>query len=626
MVVLPPSFVFPPTDGSIPPALAIDFHHRNNPRHIFAILYHAGEPSQSITYEQLAYAVHRVAYTLNPDNKIPQGTNIGLLISASSLEYIVLFLGAMRAGLVPFPISPRVHLPGIAHLLTTTKTSLVVTGGSDAIYNTTAQLAEILESNFEVEFVKLSALRDTLSFTADESSETRFKSFPALETMGYNSIVTILHSSGSTGMPKAIKCHLEGVFKNVINQPLLWTLSEPNSIVGTMTLPTFHCMGLNLQVLAPLYTGYTQVLFAPSRIPAVPTPASTLEAITSISCTFLICVPVFLEAWAHDEEAIAVLKSIKRVIFGGGPLTDEIGNKLIDRGIRMFSGYGATEFGIVTLAPDDHAKDWPWNYLKFSPHLKTHFIPQNDQDNAFELVFEAGEDHSPFVLNSELNGKAVYRTRDLLVPHPTKSNVWKFVGRVDDQIVLLNGEKTNPGPMEAEIVKCPLVRGAIMFGQARNQTGALIELKESPSGSTFDIEDDRRELIGALWPYIESANRTSSTHSRLDKRALIFVDPSRPLPRTPKGTIPRAAAWKLYANEIDAMYAALEQNIDADALPEFQPPETWADPVVVSAWITERAEDILGWDVDPTADLFQQGMDRPSMAQKIQTLNLVARC
>jgi hypothetical protein len=79
---------------------------------------------------------------------------------------------------------------------------------------------------------------------------------------------------------------------------------------------------------------------------------------------------------------------------------------------------------------------------------------------------QESETHKPFVLNSEIDGKRVYATKDLLVRHPTKEALWKLyvlfllisrplflislvrsVGRLDDQIILLNGEKTNPGPM-----------------------------------------------------------------------------------------------------------------------------------------------------------------------------------
>lgn len=119
----------------------------------------------------------------------------------------------------PFPISPRTHVPGIAHLLTSTETSLVVAGGSQSISDITAQLQAILStSNSAVKFVQLPSLEDVLPGLGQSKPQSELRMFPQLQTMTDESIVNILHSSGSTGMPRAIKYHLEGVFKNVVNQ------------------------------------------------------------------------------------------------------------------------------------------------------------------------------------------------------------------------------------------------------------------------------------------------------------------------------------------------------------------------------------------------------------------------
>lgn len=133
-------------------------------------------------------------------------------------------------------------------------------------------------------------------------------------------------------------------------------------------------------------------------------------------------------------------------------------------------------------------------------------------------------------------GESGYATKDLVVPHPTKPGLWKMlelvticvagsicsdpialisVGRMDDQIVLLNGEKTNPVPIgmahflhivilnralnisfaEDDIVKCPLVKSAVMFGREQNQTGLLIELND---GQFNNLE----HIIDQIW-YVE---------------------------------------------------------------------------------------------------------------------------
>lgn len=101
MEISPSVIILPTSDGAVPPALAVDFHLQHNPGHVFALLYDVHNSSETrITYRQLAHAVHRAAHILNPHGTIPQGTNIGILISADTIQYMIIVLGAMRSGLV----------------------------------------------------------------------------------------------------------------------------------------------------------------------------------------------------------------------------------------------------------------------------------------------------------------------------------------------------------------------------------------------------------------------------------------------------------------------------------------------------------------------------------------------
>ncbi|CAE6436771.1 unnamed protein product [Rhizoctonia solani] len=601
MIATSTDFVFPPTDRSVPPALAIDFHLKYNPSHLWSVLYDINDSSQTgITYEQLAHAVHRVAHILNPGGKLAQGTRVGLLISAHTVQYVIVILGMMRAGLVPFPISPRTHVSGIAHLLGSTQTSLLVAGGSQSISDTTLQLTQSLaEINFHVQLIELPSLKSILPELNESGAKSEHKMFPALKPMANDTIVNILHSSGSTGMPRPVKYDLEGVLKNFVNQPFGW-LYAGGTRFGLMALPTFHAMGVFLQVIMPLYAGYTQVMFAPSSTPIVPTPDMTIKAAVGAKCEYIMCVPAFLEAWSADENAISQLRRMNGIMFG----------------VRIHCCYGATEVGHVHEIWD-LGESSDWGYIKFSPHVDVRFIPQNDADNTFELMFVASDDHRPFVLNYESDGKLAYRTKDLVVRHPWKSDLWRILGRLDDQIVLLNGEKTNPGPMETEIVKCPIVRYAVMFGREQNQTGVLIELEES-SSDLYRTKQSRVKALEEVWPFIERANQSSPTHSRLEKQAVIFTDPARPLPRTPKGTVSRSATLKLYARDVLDMYLELEEG--SGTVASFNPLESWSGPEDVEAWIKAHVQNLLGRKIDVATDLFQQGMDSLTATMLLRTL------
>ncbi|KAG8684167.1 hypothetical protein FRC08_013838, partial [Ceratobasidium sp. 394] len=607
-------------DGSVPPSLIADFHLASNPQHIFSVLYDVKSSKKiDVTYEQLAHAVHRAAHLLNPNASIPQGTNLGILATTDTLTYLTLLLGTMRAGLVPFPMSTRTNPQGIAHLCAQTKTTRIVVGGSPAVLELgQAVRSQLIENNHTLELIQLPSVDDLYPHLSqlNPSSGGTAERFPELELTGNESIVNILHSSGSTGMPKPISWHQEGVFKNVITQNIFQMYRRPGCLVGTMALPSFHTMGIMLQLFAALYLGYTQILFAPSQPPVVPTASTTMQAVAGTKCEFIVTAPAFLETWSEDEDALVELRRMSIVTFGGGPLAQGIGDKLADEGVHLHSGYGATEFGVVGDLYDPEKDPRDWRYVSFATHTDVVFDPQEDEDTC-ELVLLPNVQRKPYALNSEYQGQPAYRSKDLVKRHPNKPNLWRFVGRLDDQIILLNGEKTNPGAMEVEILNSSLVQSAIMFGRERNQTGVLIELADTVKHK-YEGRENRALLVEQIWPYVERANHISPTHSRLSKDAIILVDPSRPLPRTPKGTIPRSAALKAYETEIDDMYTALEKDVGANTV--IGAPESWQDPALVQEWVGKCVSHILERDVAISGDFFQQGMDSLTATILLRTL------
>ncbi|KAG8707500.1 hypothetical protein FRC08_000466 [Ceratobasidium sp. 394] len=653
MVLATSQFVAPPKDGSIPPSLVTDFHLANNPHHIFSVLYDVKSSKKiDVTYEQLAHAAHRAAHLLNPNASIPQGTNLGILATTDTLTYLTIFLGTMRAGLVPFPMSTRTNPQGIAHLCAQTKTTRIVVGGSPAVLELGQTVRSLLiENRHTLELVQPPSFSDLYAHLSqlNPSSLEATEPFPELKPTGNESIVNIQHSSGSTGMPKPISWHQEGVFKNVITQAALQTYRRPGCLVGTMALPPFHTLvskaylqklhgaphsfqGVMLHIFAPLYLGYTQILFAPSQPPVISTASTTMQAVAGTKCEFLVTAPAFLETWFEDEDALVELRRMSLVVsshrnpeknllkfsktFGGGPLAQGIGNKLADEGVRLCSGYGATEFGVTGDLYDPNMDLRDWRYVSFATHTDVVFDPQEDEDT-YELVVLPSGQRKPYVLNSDYQGQPAYRSKDLVKRHPNKPNLWRFVGRLDDQIILLNEEKTNPGAMEVEILNSSLVQSAIMFGRERNQTGVLIELAD-PVKRKHEVRENRALLVDQIWPYVERANHISPTHSRLARDAIIFVDPSRPLPRTPKGSIPRSAALKAYQKEIDDMYAALEKDVGVNTFVGI--PESWRNLASVQAWVSKCVGHILERDVAISGDFFQQGMDSLTATILLRTL------
>ena len=97
-----------------------------------------------------------------------------------------------------------------------------------------------------------------------------------------------------------------------------------------------------------------------------------------------------------------------------------------------------------------------WQYLEMNSIAKTVFRPHGD--NQFELIVlvcpillafipnyiifrQKNEYHQPCMFNTKEDGIDAYATSDLFEPHPTKSGLWRIIGRADDQIMHNTGEK-----------------------------------------------------------------------------------------------------------------------------------------------------------------------------------------
>ena len=137
-------------------------------------------------------------------------------------------------------------------------------------------------------------------------------------------------------------------------------------------------------------------------------------------------------------------------------------------------------------------------------------------------------------VNTKIDGVDAFATNDLIEEHPAKPGHWAIIGRLDDQIVLSNGEKvrlrapfppavltcllqTNPVPLGTDslchapltpylmsrnteniINQDPHVRHCLIFGHGRFQNGVLIDPKPDLQ---FDIEDSKalEEFRNRVW-------------------------------------------------------------------------------------------------------------------------------
>ncbi|TBU23410.1 acetyl-CoA synthetase-like protein [Dichomitus squalens] len=581
-----------------------DWNAKENPNYPL-FLYHDPATAQNeyITYSTANEAINRAAryitHSIGREPNAPTGSPVvGILANTDTITYFCTIIGAFRAGVCAFLISTRNAAIAVADMAKRTGLTHIIVS-PDAIMNEIADGAiKLLASDgVNVQKHRMPVFEDLFPATpmADSLFEKAVELPKTYDVRAYN---TIMHSSGSTGHPKPIRWTIKGIL-SWGQEPLKCNVDIKGTIMGAHGSPMFHGLGSFLYSAAPI-NGFIVAAFKPASPPTVPTPDAVWTGIAATGSDFSWSVPSFIEEWGRDPEKVLYMKRMRGVIFGGAALNDQVGNTLAAQGVSLYTVYGCTEVGLInTFARPNPGMDWA--YWSVTASLKGSFRPMGD--GTYEVVVLSPPDLPLPVTNTKVGDQDAYATSDLAVPHPTQPGLWKIVGRADEQIILSNGEKTNPVPLEKMINEDPFVKSSVMFGRGKFQNGVLIEPTED-----FQIDPTDAKQLEAyrnkIWPTIERVNEFAPQHSRIFKEMILVTHPSKPFEHNAKGLPRRGVILKEYADEIEALYKEVENSAQS----EFAPPAVW-DPASTLAFVRTVVQSTLRRAIADDADIFRNGGD-----------------
>ncbi|KAH0827399.1 male sterility protein-domain-containing protein [Lanmaoa asiatica] len=307
-------------------------------------------------------------------------------------------------------------------------------------------------------------------------------------------------------------------------------------------------------------------------------------------------VPLALKLLAETPEGLEVLKHLKLVMFGGSACPDELGDFLVSEGVPLVGHYGLTEMGQLMTSFRDFDTDKEWNWVRAKgPYVNTgvheymRFEPLGN--DTYELYVLDG-------WHTKADGS--YATKDLFVKHPIVPDAYKYIGRIDDTLVMVNGEKTNPVPIELTLRSSPYIADAIVFGSGRTQIGALILPTETAQHCSHD------ELTYRVASIVALANVDAPSHSQLSTEALVFLPYGTQIPRADKGSILRPKVYKEFEKLIEEAYRRLEGEVGSKGKRHVEG-EGEARVVVREVILRTIERPIDGLEDD--ADLFDFGLD-----------------
>jgi hypothetical protein len=192
--------------------------------------------------------------------------------------------------------------------------------------------------------------------------------------------------------------------------------------------------------------------------------------------------------------------------------------------------------------------DLAWDYVRLSDSVKPYIKFELRNPGVYELV--ALEGLPSKVASNRPNGS--YATKDLFTPHPSIPNAWKYFARLDDTIVLMNGEKITPIAFEQAIRDNKYVTEAVLFGSGKARVGIVIIPSSAAEG--FSTEELGRLLI----PILAKANETVPAYAQLSSDMVRVLPVGTEYPRTDKGTVIRAAFYRKFEAQIEEIYETAE--------------------------------------------------------------------
>ncbi|KAJ5747040.1 NRPS-like protein biosynthetic cluster [Penicillium nucicola] len=444
------------------------------------------------------------------------------LLGPSDFEYAITLLAISRLGHTVLLLSTRIAEDAYVSLVESTSASFLI------VHPKFQTMGEKVSKRTSI------VLHEALSPEVYKSPAARVARLPSACLDGTKeaaNICWIIHSSGSTGHPKPIYQTHSGALRNYANN---------FGLRGFITLPLFHAHGISCLFRAIhsqklIYMYNANVPLTASHLLA------TLQEHQEIEVLY--AVPYALKLLSESENGLRVLSRLELVMFGGSSCPKPIGDTLVQNGVRLVSHYGTTETGQLMTSFRDRS-DLDWDYVRPGPSLLPYLRWEEQSPGIYELCVLEGWP-SKVASNRPDNS---YATKDLFEKHPTKPNAWRYYARLDDTLVLENGEKANPLIIEGVARNNPHVAEAIAFGANKPRLGMFIIPAEN---SCVQHEQD---LVDLVFPAIEICNAESPAYAYISRDMIHALPVDADYRKTDKGTVIRSAFYRDYQSQIDQIY------------------------------------------------------------------------
>jgi long-chain acyl-CoA synthetase len=406
-------------------------------------------------YGELDVLVNAVAGALRAQGLAP-GDRVALQLPTGR-DFVTLYLGALRAGLVVVPVNPAYTAPEVDRLVTDAGATLVLDPPAAAELVATAP-------------------------PADDPRADR----------GGEELAVLLYTSGTSGRTKGAMLSARAVLANLDQ---LAAVEPP--LVGAddvlfVPLPMTHVFGLNAGLGMALRVGATLVVA--DRFDA----GATLDQMAAERVTAVIGVPGQYTAWLAHPDFGRGFASVRFAMSGSATLGRGVLDGYAAAGIPLHDGYGLTEAApVVTVNAMGTGRVRPKSGSIGRP-LPGVEVQLRDADGS---EVEEDDPGRIFVRGPNLfsgywpdgadgpDADGWFGTGD--IAFADEDDELHLVGRSSD-LVIVNGFNVYPAEVEAVLAAQPGVAEVAVVGVRHERSGEAVQAWVVP---TPGAELDRDELL-----------------------------------------------------------------------------------------------------------------------------------
>ena len=433
------------------------------------------------TYADLHRKGERLAAALADTYGLTAGDRIAVL-AANTVEHVLLFVAAQKAGVVLVPLNVRLAPPEVQYLVDDSDPHVLFVADDHA------ETAQDLDTD-----AHLVPLEDVEALIASASGETADRATPDMEDP-----LMILYTSGTTGRPKGAVIPHRMLFWNSVNTELRLDLTSQDRSFNAA--PFHHTGGWNVLLTPFLHHGATTYLFPSFDAEAV------LRLCDDEQLTILWGVPTMLKMMADTDAFDDVsLDSVRYAIVGGEAMPEPLIRTWQDKGVPIRQGFGMTEVGVNCFSlPERDALRKIGSIGVPNFYVETRVVDEDGTEvpptTTGELLMRGpvvtpGYWRDPEATDDAIDADGWFHTGDLV--EVDDEGYFFVVGR-KKEMYISGGENVYPAEVEAALYEHPAISEAAVIGvpdETWGETGAAFLVADDPSLTAEAVNDHARARL-----------------------------------------------------------------------------------------------------------------------------------